>query len=121
HIYMSGTNLDTTTKTSFAELIRESLPIFRYFMKTGVSAICTKATPVLEKLLNIMNSQDHPDSSARSETVYNHEDSSHQRDIRLLDEYIENLAPQQWLSPSNMGWEGWAMILDEPVANVFGA
>jgi hypothetical protein len=53
HICMSGTSLDTATKTSFAELIRDSLPVFRHFMKTGVSAICTKATPVLEKLLYV--------------------------------------------------------------------
>lgn len=47
-------------------------------------------------------------------------DLSHQNEVGLLDEYIENLAPQQWLSPSNMGWEGWAMILDdESMVNVF--
>jgi hypothetical protein len=68
-----------------------------------------------------MTSQDNSNSSTRSESVCHQEDSSHRGDIGLLDEYIENLAPQQWLSPSNMGWEGWAMILDEPMANVFGA
>ncbi|WJG35743.1 uncharacterized protein FOBCDRAFT_186369 [Fusarium oxysporum Fo47] len=51
HICMSGTNLDPPTKTSFQELVRDSLQVFRYFMETGISAICTKATPVLEKLL----------------------------------------------------------------------
>ncbi|RGP77723.1 transcriptional activator mut3p [Fusarium longipes] len=51
HICLSGPKLDAATKTSFANLIRESLPVFRFYIKTGVSAICTKATPVLERLL----------------------------------------------------------------------
>lgn len=52
--------------------------------------------------------------------MYKHSDLSHQNEMGLLDEYIEKLAPQQWLSPSNMGWEGWAMILDdESMVNVF--
>ena len=56
-----------------------------------------------------MNSRD---SSTRSESMYYLSDSSLGNDAELFDEYIENLAPQQWLSPSNMGWEGWATILE---------
>lgn len=52
-ICMSGTNLDTPAKSSLQELIRDSLQVFRYFMSTGVSVICTKATPILEKLLYV--------------------------------------------------------------------
>ncbi|KAL9562763.1 hypothetical protein ACKAV7_013115 [Fusarium commune] len=62
-----------------------------------------------KKLLSVMNSRD---SSTRSESMYHLSDSSHGNDAELFDEYIENLAPQQWLSPSNMGWEGWATILE---------
>ncbi|RGP60217.1 transcriptional activator mut3p [Fusarium sporotrichioides] len=112
HIYMSGTNLDATTKNPFRELVRDSLQVFRYLMETGISAICTKATPILEKLLSIMNPQDSRDLSTRSDSMYYHPSSSHENDTELFDEYIENLALQQWLSPSNMGWEGWAMILE---------
>ncbi|RKL41545.1 hypothetical protein BFJ72_g5437 [Fusarium proliferatum] len=117
HICMSGINLDSSTKNSFQELIRDSLQVFRYFMETGISAICTRATPILEKLLSVMNTRD---SSTRCESMYHPSDSSHGNDAELFDEYIENLAPQQWLSPSNMGWEGWVTILEHgSMENVF--
>ncbi|KAK7572270.1 hypothetical protein V3481_017465 [Fusarium oxysporum f. sp. vasinfectum] len=120
HICMSGKNLDPPTKTSFQKLVRDSLHVFRYFMETGISAICNKATPVLEKLLAIMNPQDTRDSSARRESTCHQSDSSYENDTELFYEYIENLAPQQWLSPSNMGWEGWATILEHgSMENVF--
>ncbi|KAI6760342.1 hypothetical protein HG530_009202 [Fusarium avenaceum] len=106
HIYMSSTNLDTSTKASFQELVRDSIQVFRYFMNTGRR--------------DIINTQESRDSSRANESMSKQADLSHQNEVGLLDEYIENLAPQQWLSPSNMGWEGWAMILDdESMANVF--
>ncbi|KAJ9413954.1 hypothetical protein QL093DRAFT_2088869 [Fusarium oxysporum] len=120
HICMSGKNLDPPTKTSFQKLVRDSLHVFRYFTETGISAICNKATPVMEKLLVIMNPQDTRDLSARRESTCHRSDSSYENDTELFDEYIENLAPQQWLSPSNMGWEGWATILEHgSMENVF--
>lgn len=45
--------------------------------------------------------------------------SSDRSGLEFLEEPIDNLAPQQWLSPSTMGWEEWETFLENnSIANV---
>ncbi|RSM03751.1 hypothetical protein CDV31_010370 [Fusarium ambrosium] len=137
HICTSGMSVDASTKDALRRELQGSLEIFEQMAKTGMSAVCQKAAPVLKKLLYVpqlttflkltetsgmitpQESQHPAPSMAPDSPAHQTAVNSHQSGLEFLEEPIDNLAPQQWLSPSTMGWEEWETFLENnSIANV---
>ncbi|KAF5026962.1 hypothetical protein F66182_992 [Fusarium sp. NRRL 66182] len=123
HIYTSGIDVDPSIKATLGEKVEEAVEVFEYYAKTGASAVCLKATPVLKKLLYVSFTNLHENVQADTvRGVTTREDdsttgafmkriSSESTGLEFLDEPA-SITPQQWLSPSNMGWEKWETFLE---------
>ncbi|KAI8655259.1 Zn(2)-C6 fungal-type domain-containing protein [Fusarium keratoplasticum] len=122
HICTSGMSVEASTKDVLRRELQGALEIFEQMAKTGMSAVCQKATPVLKKLIGMIAPQEiqHPVPSMASDSpTHQTAVSSDRSGLEFLEEPIDNLAPQQWLSPSTMGWEEWETFLENnSTANV---
>ncbi|KAM6515738.1 hypothetical protein FALCPG4_013951 [Fusarium falciforme] len=115
HICTSGMGVEASTKDALRRELQGALEIFEQMAKTGMSAVCQKAAPVLKKLLGMITPQEiqHPIPSMASDSPAHQTSLSSDRSgLEFLEEPVDNLAPQQWLSPSTMGWEEWETFLE---------